>query len=343
MKRRQNPVNLKFLAEQLGLSQGTVSMALSPNAESSGVAAKTRERVLRAAMELNYQPNFYARSLSSGRSFTIGILVPAISDGYYSTVIAGIEAYLLKKNYFFLVTSHHWEPARMEQLPDAMQRRGVEGLIVVNTALPDLPLPSVRIGGSVRHPHSTNVRIDEKWGTQLALQYLVERGHRQIAFFRGEPESTAAEERWSGILHAAKSLGVKIDKRRIVQLQLSKYKAGVEGAWVGYSAAQELLRRKVPFTALLAYNDATAIGAMRAFHDARLNIPQEISVMGYDDIPAAEYERPALTTVRQPLLHMGAIAAETLLKLIERTPVKPEILIEPELVLRNSVTNAAKA
>lgn len=338
MKKTQPSIGLKALAEHLGLSQGTVSMALSPEAESTGVAAKTRERVLKAAAELNYRPNYHARSLSRGRSYTVGVVVPTISDGYYSTLIAGIEQHLLEKDFFFFVTSHRWNRERMENLPLALANRGVEGIILVNTTLDhDLQLPSVRIGGPKLYPNSTNVRPDEELGTRLALEHLVSLGHREIAFFRGEPESTATEERWEGIRKAARALHIKVDPSRTVQLNLEGIRATAGDSWVGYSAAQELLRRKVSFTALVAYNDSTAIGAMRAFRDAKIRVPEDVSVIGYDDIPSAQYERPALTTVHQPLQRMGAESAELLLARIAGRRVRSEILIEPTLIVRESV------
>lgn len=336
MKKTPNQINLKYLAELLGLSQATVSLALSPSAETSGVAAKTRERVQQAARALNYSPNFSASSLASGRSYTIGVVMPAISEGYYSTIIAGIEEYLLHRNYFFLVASHHWEPELMKAVPEAMKRRGVEGLIVVNTALPDLSLPSVRIGDTAQHHRSACIRLDEEKGTRLALEYLVSQGHREIAFFRGDTASTTTQERWNGILRAASEMGIRVDRKRTVQLKIDRSKGNVQLGWLGYSAAQELLERKVPFTALMAYNDSTAIGAMRAFLDAGLNVPRDVSVVGYDDIPAAEYERPALTTVRQPLMEMGAAAAKTLLQLVQNEKIETDILIDPTFVVRAS-------
>jgi len=317
-------------------------MALSPNAESTGVAAKTRERVLRAAQELNYQPNFYARSLSSGRSYTIGVVVPAISEGYYSTLIAGIEHHLTQADYFFLVTSHRWNREKMEQLPKALMSRGAEGLILVNTFMNhEIELPSVRIGGSTRFANSTNVRIDEQLGVRLALEHLVSLGHREIAFFKGEVESTATEERWEGIEKAAREFKIRILKQRVVQLKLRGDDEPIEGAWDGYSAAQLLLSRNASFTALFTYNDSTAIGAMRAFADKGIKLPQQISVVGYDDIPAAQYERPALTTIRQPLLQMGEQAAEFLLERIAGKRKRADVLVEPTLVVRGSTARVS--
>ena len=337
MAKRREPVTLKALAEALGLSQGTVSMSLSPDAESSGVALKTRQRVLKAAAEMNYRPNYHARSLSSGRSYTIGVIVPAISEGYYSTLIAGIEEYLQAADYFFFVTSHRWKEDLIERLPDMLARRGAEGLIIINTIIDHgLSLPTVRIGGSKPQQNSTNVSLDEERGTRLALEHLVKQGHRRIAFFRGERESTATAERWAGIKKAAKDLGIKVDPQLTVQLTLRDSQPSAQAGGVGYQAAKELLGRKVDFTALLAYNDSTAIGAIRCFEDAKLRVPQDVSVVGYDDIPAAEYERPALTTVHQPLQKIGSMAAKVLLNAIGGEALPPKILIEPELAVRMS-------
>lgn len=343
MSKRQTPVNLKTLAEELGLSQATVSMALGPGAAESGVSAKTRERVLRAAKELNYQPNYHARSLSRGRSYTAGVLVPAISDGYYSSLIAGIESFLLSRDYLFFATSHRFQNDLEKRLPDALIQRGVEGLIIVNTTLGDVHLPTVRIGGSVLHNNSTNVRINEERGTWLAMEYLSRKGHRDIAFFRGEPESTAAEERWNGVLRAAHALDIRVLRERTVQLSLYEGTAHGDDSMAGYTAMQTLLTRRLRFTALFAYNDATAIGAMRAMQEAGLRVPQDVSVVGFDDIPASVYVTPALTTVRQPLQRIGAIAGEVLLKRIEQEPAEQEILIEPEMIERSSVLEICKS
>ena len=342
MTRQREPVSLKSLAAQLGLSQGTVSMALSPGAESTGVAAKTRERVLKAAAEMKYRPNYHARSLSSGRSKTIGVIVPAISEGYYSTLIAGIEERLLAEDYFFFVTSHRWKADLVERLPDMLAHRGAEGLLLINTMIDHgLSLPTVRIGGSKPQQNSTNVSLDEQRGTRLALEHLVSLGHEKIAFFRGERESTATAERWAGIRKAARALGVKVDPALTVQLELRENQPSAQDGGIGYQAARELMQRKVPFTALMAYNDSTAIGAIRAFQDAKLRVPQDISVIGYDDIPAAEFERPALTTVHQPLQKIGSMAAMVLLEAIGGKAQPPQILIEPELAIRASAMSPA--
>jgi len=343
MSDARRSVNLKELAEMLGLSQATVSLALGRSPETSGVARKTRERVQKAAEQLGYKPNFHARSLASGRSATIGILVPTISDGYYSSIIGGIEEYALECGYYFLIASHHWKKGLIEQLPGTLQSRGVEGLVVVNTLMPDLGIPSVRVGDQKCHVNSTSIYLNEEWGTKLALEYLFEKGHREICFLRGESESTATDARWNGILKAASALGIIVDAQRTIQLTLGEAKGSEYMGWIGYKAAQELIKRRTRFTALFAYNDATAIGAMRAFQDHGMRIPSDISVMGYDDIPGAPYERPALTTIRQPLFQMGRSAADILIRRLAGEPFADTRIVTPELIERDSVCSLSAA
>ena len=334
-------VSLKTLAAHLGLSQGTVSMALSRDSARTGIAAKTRERVVEAAKLLNYKPNYHARSLSSGRSNAIGIIVPTVSEGYYASLISSIETHLLSADYFFFVTSHRWNPSLLARLPETLIDRGAEGLILINTAFdPALTVPSVRIGGSKRHPRSTNLRLDEQMGTRLALEHLHGLGHRRIAFIRGEPESTATAERWAGISEAAARLGISIEEDRVVSMTLGEKRGAAHYGYVGYRAGQDLLARGNRFTALFAYNDATAIGAMRAFQDAGMSVPEDISVVGYDDIPAAEFERPALTTIRQPLETMGQLASDILLRVLDGRPQRSTLLVQPELRVRGSTAQA---
>lgn len=344
MRDRVKPVSLKFLSEHLGLSQGTVSMALSPESESTGVASKTRDRVLKAAAEFNYRPNHHARSLSSGRSNTIGVIVPAISEGYYSTLLSSIELHLLDADFFFIVTSHRWNESLLKRLPALLMSRGAEGLILINTTLDDqISLPSVRIGGRKPHQNSANVCLDEEQGTRLALEHLHGLGHRKIAFLRGEKESTATAERWAGIRKAARALHLEIDPQLTIQLELDDRANSAQYGYVGYQAAKHLLASKRSFTALVAYNDSTAIGAMHALQDAGLRVPENVSVVGYDDIPAAQYECPALTTVRQPLQKIGTLATKLLLEKLNGKALPRQILVEPELAVRKSTAQVRSA
>jgi DNA-binding LacI/PurR family transcriptional regulator len=174
--------------------------------------------------------------------------------------------------------------------------------------------------------------LDHHHAARVALTHLVELGHREIAFLKGQVFSSDSEERWRAIGQVAKELKIEIRPELTVQIDIAD-----STPLLGYPFGKQLLERQVPFTALFAYNDISALGAIRAFQEAGLRVPEDISVVGFDDIQGAAFSSPSLTTVRQPLAHMGSLAAQTLLARLEGEPEgPPEILIEPELVVRNS-------
>jgi LacI family transcriptional regulator len=183
----------------------------------------------------------------------------------------------------------------------------------------------------------TNIVLDHRHAATLALQHLIDLGHEEIAFMRGARLSVDSDDRWNAICEVARKLGIRMRPELIVQL------AGCDPTPnLGYPFAKQLLARKQPFTAMFAYNDISAIGCISAFQEAGLRVPDDVSVVGFDDIQSASYINPSLTTVRQPLLEMGEIAARTLLDRIEgRIKDIPEIAIEPNLVVRRSTAPRA--
>ena len=330
-------ITLKAVAEHLGLTPGTVSAVLNNSAASRAIPQHTRERVLQAARELNYRPNFMARSLRVQRTFTIGVILEEIGDAYGSSIVSGIEEYVRQKNYFFLTVAHRHDPELLQSYSQMLLSRGVEGFITVDTSLHEVPsLPTVAVAGHRQLDNVTNIILDHRQAALLALKHLQELGHQQIAFLRGQPESSDSEVRWNSICEVAQELGIVIRPELVVQLQ------GLDSTpELGYPFGKELLARKVPFTALFAYNDISAIGAMRALQEAGVRVPDDVSVVGFDDIASAIFCIPSLTSVRQPLTKMGHIAAETLLARIEnRGEFQPEIAVEPELVVRKSTAPA---
>lgn len=324
---------LKAVAEKVNLTASTVSHVLNNSPAARSVPEQTKKRIFAAARELNYQPNFFARSLKNRRSHTIGVIAEEIGDAYGSLVISGIERYLRNENYFFLTVAHRHDEKLLARYSDILQQRGVEGFITVDTVLSDDPvLPTVAVAGHRRFKNVTNIILDHRHAAEIALKHLVELGHEKIAFMRGSPMSSDAEERWNALCCAASPLGICIHPELVVQLQ------GVDPTpHLGYPFAKELLAHKQPFTALVAYNDISAIGAIYAFQEAGMRVPEDISVVGFDDIQNAAFMNPPLTTVRQPLLKMGEIAARALLDRLEkRGNSVPEIIIQPELVVRRS-------
>ena len=331
--RGQRSPTLKSVAEHVGLSPGTVSVVLNDSPAASAIPARTKEKILAAARELNYRPNYFARSLRNRRTFTVGVIAEELGDAYGSMVISGIEKTLRAKDYFFLTVIHRHDPILLSRYASMLLERGVEGLITVDTLLREAPLvPTVAIAGHRPLPNVNNIILDHDRCAYLALSFLKQLGHEKIAFMRGHPNSSDSAARWEGICKIGRELDIKIDNDLVVQIT-----ALDSTPELGYPFGKELLQRKKEFTALLAYNDMSAIGAMRAFEEAGVRVPADVSVIGVDDIVGAAHSKPSLTTVRQPLEMMGEIAANTLIERIEHDKHFPaQIAIEPELVIRAS-------
>jgi len=332
-------VSLQQLAEHVGFTKGTVSAVLNDSPSAKTIPQRTKERIFAAARELNYRPNFFARTLRNKRTFTIGVITEEIGDAYGGMVIGGIEAFLSQHKYFFLTVAHRHDPHWLQQYLGILLARGVEGLITVDTSLKEtLPIPAVAVAGHRRVKGVTNIVLDHAQAAHLALSHLVELGHRDIAFLRGQSFSSDSEDRWRSICDVAQKL--KIDIRPALTAQLD---SGEPSPQVGYRLSKGLLAQGLKFTALFAYNDTSAIGAIRAIREAGLRVPEDISVVGFDDIRDAAYHLPSLTTVRQPLRKMGEIAAQTLVERIEgRKDYPDQIAIEPSLIVRESTTKATR-
>jgi LacI family transcriptional regulator len=327
-------VTLKAVAEKVGLTPGTVSAVLNNSPACRSVPERTKHRIFEAARELNYRPNFLARALRVKRTYTIGVIAAEIGDSYGSVVISGIEQFLRQQNFFYLTVAHRHDRELLEKYSQLLLERGVEGFITVDTSLSEgLPLPAVAVAGHRPVEGVTNIVLDHRRAAQLALQHLVELGHKDIAFMRGPAVSSDADSRWEAICTAARENGVSV--RPELTVQLEGHAAGDPIA--SYPHMRQLLGRHQQFTALFAYNDNSAIGAIHVLQEEGMRVPQDISVVGFDDIQAAAYTTPSLTTVRQPLRKMGEIAASTLLDRIEaRQEHVAEIAVAPELVIRQS-------
>lgn len=326
-------VTLKELADYVGLTKGTVSAVLNDSPSSKAIPQHTKDRILAAARELNYRPNFFARSLRKKRTYTVGVITEEIGDPYGGMVISGAESFLSQNKYFFLTVAHRHDPHLLQQYASILVSRGVEGIMTVDTSLTQaLPVPAVAVAGHKRVKGVTNIVLDHIRAVELALRHLSELGHRDIAFIRGQAFSSDSADRWRSIETVAHEIGIRVRPELTVQLDDDD-----PSPMRGHIVTKELLSRKQRFTALFAYNDISAIGAIRAIREAGLRVPEDISVVGFDDIRDAAYHVPSLTTVRQPLRKMGEIAAQALVERIEGKKEYPtEIAIEPELVVRES-------
>src|SRR5215475_9398002 len=282
-RREQRPISLKELAARLGLSPATLSIVLNGSAVAETIPQETKDRIFEAAKKFNYRPNYIARSLRAQRTYTVGVVVPELSDGYSAMVLSGVEDHLLKEGYFYFVASHRHRPELIERCPQFFLERCVEGLIA----------------------------LDHERAARMALEHLIGQGHRRIAVIKGQDFSSDTAERWGAIRDAARRLKAPIHPALVAQLEGDK-----PSPETGYVATQKLLSACEPFTAIFAFNDISAIGAIRALRDAGLRTPEDVSVIGFDDVHAAAFHNPALTTIRQPLYQMGKLAAEQLLRRI---------------------------
>ncbi len=347
MGKRQNApapgaerVNLKTLASLLELSQTTISLVLNDSPAAKSIPMQTRERVFEAARKFNYRPNYFARSLRQSRSMSIGVLAPDLSEGYFTLVMNGVQAALVEAHYFYFTASHYWDSELIREYPRRLVERAVDGFLLLNTPADfQSPLPVVAISAHTPTPGVSNLVLDHARAAELALSHLHSLGHTRIALMQGPEIIPDSEYRWSAILDVAQKYGIHGGPE--LHTRLGANHGSPES---GYLPVKELLDRTRDFTAVFCFNDIAAIGAIRAIQDAGLRVPQDISVVGFDDILGASYHTPSLTTVRQPLEQMGREGARILLERIAH-PAKefqPEIVLPPQLVVRESTGPARR-
>jgi DNA-binding LacI/PurR family transcriptional regulator len=329
--------SLKDLAAYLDLSQTTVSFVLNDAPLAKNLTPETRKRVREAARKFNYRPSYFALNLNKSGSDSVGVIVPEHSEGYFTIVMEGVERYLLQKHFLYFTACHYNKPKLVKEYSELLLNRGAEGLLLLNTNADfDTPLPVVTISGHLEKPGVTNVILDHRAAARLAIRHLYDLGHRKIAFMKGPSSIIDTEFRWDAMMQIAREFGVQPTDERVVQLTL--------GGWtpqVGYEPAKRLTETTRDFTALFGFNDTTAIGAIRALHEAGLRVPQDVSVVGFDDIVSAAFHVPSLTTIRQPLKKMGKLAASILLDRIANPDHEytPSILVKPELIVRESTAS----
>ena len=330
--RVQQTATLKQVADHVGLNPATVSVVMN-DVPGRSIPQATRDRIKAAAKKMNYQPNLLARSLRNRRTLTIGILVPSLGEGYHNEVMSGIGDQLIQAGYFYFTAHHRHNRNLIEEYTRMLVSRGAQGLIAVDTHLEHpVSIPVVAVAGHRHIDGITNVVLDHARAAELALGHLYGLGHRKIAFMRGMPFSSDSDERWNHLVEVAKRMGIEIQPKLVVNLDRD-----MTSPELGFSVVQKLLAAKQPFTAIVAFNDTSAIGAIRTLKDFNLRVPEDVSVIGFDDIKAAAYTLPRLTTINQPLEEIGRIATQSLLNRLHNTVLpRDEIVVEPKLVVRES-------
>lgn len=332
--------SLKILGEYLGLSPATISIVINNAPGAKAISEPTRLRVLAAAKKFDYRPSFFARALQGQRTFSIGVLLPQLNDDYSGSIMEGVEEVLVEEGYFYLTASHHRKPDLIEEYARLLMDRAVEGFILIDTPpMRSEPwsVPVVAVASHQQVPNVTNLTLDQRFAAELGLRHLYDLGHRKIAIMRGAACSSDSDDRWNSFCNVAIDLGIPIDPQLTLTLPID-----ISSPELGYPAACQLLLRKKTFTAIIAFNDLAAIGAICAIREHGLRVPHDISVLGFDDIKSAAYQYPSLTTIRQPLHHIGRTAALTLLRRIthQDNSVEAPISVRPELIVRQSTAAA---
>lgn len=331
---------LRSLADQLRLSPASVSLVLNHAPAARAIPKATQDRIRAAAARAGYRPNTIAKSLRHRRTRTIGVMVPEISEGYSATLMSGIEDALLQAGYLYFVASHRHRDDLIEEYPRLMLDRSVDGLIVVDTPVrARLPVPVVAVSGHQRTPGVTNIVVDHERAAAEALAHLRALGHRRVAFIKGQAFSSDTAVRWRTIRAAARASGIAIDAALVGQLDGDSPLPDL-----GRTVTARLLAVRPRFTALFAFNDISALGAIRAIREAGLRVPEDVSVIGFDDIASAAYQHPGLTTVRQPLYDMGQRAADTVVARVEApdTRAPSTITLAPVLVVRGTTAKVGR-
>lgn len=347
-KKASDRATIVDVARESGFSASTVSIVLNEAPLSRYVAATTKEHIRKTAKALGYRPDAFARSLRSRRSHTVGVMIFDISDPFCTLILRGIEKTLHPTNYLPIMMDANNERKQFESYLAMLLDRRVEGLIVVaNWLFADTDLladmekhkiPTVVIGRDLTPNRISSVLVDNAAGGYMAIQHLYDLGHRKVAFIRGPERLHDSVNRWRGVERFAQERGLELDPRRIRQLPaLLDANSGFEG---GLELTSDLIRSRCKFTALMAFDDLTALGALRALTHAGIGVPRDCSVIGFDGVPPAAFSTPAITTVCQPMEEMGILGAEWVLEAIQHeedrfgSPVLK--LLPPSLFVRNS-------
>ena len=344
-------ITIREFAKVSGFSPTTISLVLNNSPAGQHIPDKTKERIRELAHKLGYHPNQFARSLRSSRSHAVAVMVPDISDPYCAQVLLGIDKSLYRSTYLPVLIDIQNSRARFRSYVATLLERRIEGVIAVanslqlETEMLDVlaksGIPVIVIGRESAHAGISSVSVDNEKGAVIALEHLYKNGHRRIGFIRGPKRVVDSARRWHGICKFAKGASLPLDTKLVVEL-----KDSASSSEAGFEAMNRLLQQGTRFSAVMAFDDMTAFGAIRALTQAGVKVPEHCSVVGFDDVAAAAYYNPPLTTIRQSMEELGNIGASIFLQATEAQqnngkggkPVQRKL--EPVLVVRASTAAA---
>jgi LacI family transcriptional regulator len=325
-----------MVAERSGVSPSTVSRILNGTAV---VSEEKRAAVDQAIAKLGFVPNPVARGLAGGRTLSVGVVSQAIDSPFYGAALRGIEVELGAAGYSPLFMSGHWHASEEARCIDVLRSRRVDGLIVLTGRLADSALrslarslPVVVTGRSVKAPNLLAMDFDNREGARQATQHLLELGHRRIAFISGDTEHPDAVERLLGYRTAVEAAGLRFDPALVLPGSFNEHS--------GLVAVERLLDSRTRFSAIFAANDQMAAGAALGLYRRGLRVPDDVSLVGFDDLAGSIYMVPPLTTVHNPIQEIGQVAARAMLALLAGERPAAEVPA-PRLIVRES-TRAAR-
>jgi len=328
-------INIKKIAKIAKVDHSTVSRALH---NSPVVKPSTKERILKIARAYHYVPNEIARSLKTKRTKIVGLIVSDIKNPFFTEIISATEAHLAKNNYNIILCNTDYSVLKEQEFLNILFSKSVDGIIISPTSLEHLHtdffqryrLPNVLLDIKSKNLKSNCVYVDQEQGGYIAIRYLIDKGHRRIAFMAGPQTMSSSQQAIKGYIKAHKRMSVSLDENLIIRIP-QDYDAA-------YTETQKLLREDRKVTAIFALSDFLCIGIYRALQEENLRIPDDIAVLGYDDLSLLRFLKPSLTTVRQPNSDIGNAAAELILSNIkEGTRWKPKtVILKPELIVRDS-------
>ena len=327
---------LEMVAERAGVSPSTVSRILNGTAV---VSDEKRAAVDQAIAKLGFVPNPVARGLAGGRTLSIGVVSQAIDSPFYGAALRGIEVELGTAGYSPLFMSGHWRADEEARCIDVLRSRRVDGLIVLTGRLADSALrslarslPVVVTGRSLKASNLLSMDFDNREGARQATQHLIDLGHRRIAFISGDPEHPDAVDRQQGYRSAIEAAGLRFDPALLAPGNFSEHS--------GLLAVERLLDSRTRFSAIFAANDQMAFGASLGLYRRGLRVPDDVSMVGFDDVAGSVYMVPPLTTVHNPIQEIGELAARAMLSLLagERPAVE---VPASRLIVRESTRAAA--
>lgn len=324
------------IAQICGVSKATVSRVINNVAQ--GVGPETREKVLRTIRELNYRPNALARSVATSKSGTIGLIIPDISNFFYPKIVRGVTDYMDSCGYSVIVANSDYDPQREAQQLLRLVDRRVDGILLCSGVsnkefLMDFRKHNIPLALLGRNFDSScsdaSINGDNIRGAYKSVSHLLKSGNRRVVYVEGNPDIAGSQQRLQGYCQAHMEFGVEVRQEHII--------SGEYSIAFGQETAKKLLSSKMPFDAIVTGSDLIAIGILTELNKAGVRVPEDVEIIGFDNIELTTFVTPMLSTISKPHYQMAQHISEQLIRIIQGETIPlPHTVVEPELILRET-------